>query len=172
MDDSIPLAHMVLGLSYLFKARHEQAIAEMERAVSLDPNSADGYSSLGLALAYAGRAEEGIRFIEKGMRLNPRYPIQYESFLGHAYYRAGRYKEAVGACKKALARIPNYLPAHIFLVATYTEIDQAAEAQAEATEVLRTIPNFSVAAFAQRLPYKDPADVERFLAALRKAGLK
>ncbi|MBI3796454.1 MAG: hypothetical protein HY268_05720, partial [Deltaproteobacteria bacterium] len=100
LDDSIALAHMILGLSYLMKARHEQAIAEMERTVSLAPNSADGYSSLGLVLAYAGRAEEGIRFIEKAMRLDPRYPVQYDSFLGHAYRMAGRYEEAIAVCKK------------------------------------------------------------------------
>jgi hypothetical protein len=54
----------------------------------------------------------------------------------------------------------------------YSELGQAAEAQAEATEVLRLNPHFSLAVHEQRMPIKDPAALERHLAALRRAGLK
>jgi len=46
------------------------------------------------------------------------------------------------------------------------------EAQAEVAEVLRLSPNFSLEGVGQRTPIKDPVVLERFLAALRKAGLK
>jgi class 3 adenylate cyclase len=46
------------------------------------------------------------------------------------------------------------------------------EAQAEVAEILRIIPNFSLEAWRQRVPNKNPSDLERMLAALRKAGLK
>jgi len=46
------------------------------------------------------------------------------------------------------------------------------EARAAAAEVLRMSPNFSVDAWAQMLPFKKQADLERLLAPLRKAGLK
>jgi hypothetical protein len=49
---------------------------------------------------------------------------------------------------------------------------QAAEARAEAVEVLRLNPNFSLEGHKQRMPIKDPAVLERHIAALRKAGLK
>jgi len=54
----------------------------------------------------------------------------------------------------------------------YSELGQAAEARAEAAEVLRLNPQFSLAVHRQRLPIKDPAVLERHLAALRKAGMK
>ena len=42
----------------------------------------------------------------------------------------------------------------------------------EAAEVLRLNPNFSLEVHKQRMPIKDPAVLERHIAALRKAGLK
>ena len=46
------------------------------------------------------------------------------------------------------------------------------EAQAEVAELLRISPKFSLEGFRQVMPFKDPAESERYLAALRKAGLK
>jgi hypothetical protein len=58
------------------------------------------------------------------------------------------------------------------LAVIYSEVGQAAEARAEAAEVLRLNPNFSLEVHRQRSPIKDPAVLERHLAALRKTGLK
>jgi len=46
-----------------------------------------------------------------------------------------------------------------------------AEATAEAKEVLRINPKFTIESYAKTLPYKDKADVAREVAALIKAGL-
>lgn len=40
--------------------QYDQAIAEGERAIALDPNDADGYWSLARTLTYAGRPEDAI----------------------------------------------------------------------------------------------------------------
>ena len=58
------------------------------------------------------------------------------------------------------------------LAVVYSELGQAAEARGQAAEVLRLNPQFSLAVHRQRMPIKDPAALERHLAALRKAGLK
>jgi tetratricopeptide (TPR) repeat protein len=84
----------------------------------------------------------------------------------------GQYKEAIAALKGALTRNPNFLPAHLVLAAVYSELGREEEARAEAGEILRLSPAFSLEVLRQRLPYKDPAVSERHLAALRKAGLK
>jgi adenylate cyclase len=47
-----------------------------------------------------------------------------------------------------------------------------AETRAEAAEVLRINPNWSLEVWKQRIPYKEPATLERVFTALRKAGLK
>jgi hypothetical protein len=60
---------------------------------------------------------------------------------------------------------------HLILAAVYSDLGKDAEARAEAAEVLRLNPNFSLEIHKQRTPIKDPAVLERHLAALRKAGL-
>jgi len=165
-------AHGTLGWVSLWKKQHDQAIAEAERAIALDPNDADSYAWLGATLDFAGRPEEAIGLIEKAMRLNPHYPPVYLFILGHSYYLMGRYEEAIAAYKKALTHNSRYSPAHQFLAAIYSELGREEEARAEAAEVLKISPNFSLEVLRQRLPFKDPAVLERMLAALRKAGMK
>src|SRR5262245_55361066 len=172
LDDSLPLAHLALGRVFMWKKQHDQAIAEVERAIALDPNDADSYAWLGAILDFAGRPEEAIGLIEQAMRLNPHYSPFYVFVLGHSYYLMGRYEEAIAAYKKALTRNPNLLEAHFNLAVVYSELGREEEARAEAAEILRISPNFSLETWKQMIPYKDPAVVERQLAALRKAGLK
>jgi len=92
--------------------------------------------------------------------------------VGTAYYLAGRPEEAIAPLKQYLSRYPNILGAHLTLAAVYSELGRAAEARAEAAEVLRLNPQFSLEVHRQREPIKDPARLERHLAALRQAGLK
>jgi hypothetical protein len=60
---------------------------------------------------------------------------------------------------------------HMFLAALYTRLGRADEARTAAAEVLRLSPNFSLEGLQQRLVFKDPAITQRFIHALRQAGL-
>jgi adenylate cyclase len=154
------------------KKQYDQATVEAERFVALDPNNADGYMFLGNVLVWTERPEEGIGLMEKAMRLNPRYPVWYLERLGAAYRVVGRCEEAIVQMKRVVTLKPNNPPAHFVLAICYVELGRQAEAEAEAAEVLRINPTFSLEVFKQNIPYKDQALLERTLAAARKAGLK
>jgi adenylate cyclase len=84
----------------------------------------------------------------------------------------GQLDESIATWKKALQKNSDYLPAHAFLAACYSSLNRQAESAAEAEEVLRINPKFSLKFYAKTLPYKNKADIDRYIAALRKAGLK
>jgi tetratricopeptide (TPR) repeat protein len=92
--------------------------------------------------------------------------------LGHAYRASGQYEEAIAAFKKAIGRERDYLLGHIALAATYSLAGREEEARAEAAEALRISPKFSLDRFAKAFQWKNQADIDRFIGALRKAGLK
>ena len=171
LDDSLPLAHTYLGMAYAWKSRYASAIAEAKQAIALDPNFAEGYARLGYILGVADRPDEAVGVIKKAMSLDPHYPFVYLLFLGQSYELLRRYEDAVAALKKCINRNPDVLSAHRLLAVIYSELGQKEEAQAEVAEVLRISPGASIEGQRERTPHKDQAVAERYLRALRKAGL-
>jgi tetratricopeptide (TPR) repeat protein len=171
LDDSLPLAHTFLAWVHVFRKQYEEAIAEGQRAISLDPNFAEGYARLGNILSFAGRPEEAVGLVKKAMCIDPHYPANYLWYLGHAYYAMGKHEEAFAALMKSFTRNPDSMACNLFLTVIQSELGRKKEAQAQMAEVLRVSPGASMEGQREKLPFKDQAVLERYLEALRKAGL-
>jgi adenylate cyclase len=171
LDESNPYGYLLLCSVYMFKKQYEKAIAEAERAIALDPNDAGAYSQLGAVLHMVGRRQEAIAPLEKAIRINPMAPSYYFRRLGAVYRDIGRYEEAIVQLKKAINLLPDSLYPHIGLAATYSLAGRDEEARAEVSEVLRIQPKISLKSLAKRVAYKNKADIDRLIDALRKAGL-
>jgi adenylate cyclase len=172
LDDTLAEAHLLLGQIYLWKKEHDRAIAQAERAVALAPNDADGYETLAEVLGWAGRPEESLRSIRQAMRLNPRYPFFYLWTLGHGYYLMRRTEDAVETLTKLVERNPDFLPAHAYLGVLFTEMGREKEARKAWDKAHRLSPGVSLSSLRHRLPYRRPADLDRFLTAAHKAGMQ
>ncbi|MBI4767784.1 MAG: tetratricopeptide repeat protein [Deltaproteobacteria bacterium] len=172
IDESLSSAHSLLIHIYIYKREFDKAIAEGERAVALDPNGANAYEHYAHSLLYANRFKEAIPAIQKAIRLNPIGSTSAYSTLGDAYANTGRLKEAVSAFKQALLMSPDNLFAHLGLSSTYIEMGREKEGRAEAAEVLKISPKFSLDNHEMGLPFKDQSTLDKYIGNLRKAGLK
>ncbi len=171
LDDSYALAHGWLGYLYVFLRKYEKGIMETQKGIALDPNGAHGYLYLCMVLRFAGRFEEAVQAIEKAIRLNPFPPNTYFRMACGTYFFVGRYEEAIEAGKKAVTVAPNDYIAHMLLSAAYSLAGRQEEARIAAKEVLRLNPKFSVVFMEKTLPFKNQADKEHVIGAMRKAGL-
>ncbi|MCI0547554.1 MAG: adenylate/guanylate cyclase domain-containing protein [Candidatus Rokubacteria bacterium] len=172
LDETLIEGHCLLAQIYLWRKEHDRAVAQAERAVALGPNNAGGYETLAEVLAWAGRPEESIKFIRRAMRLNPHYPFYYLWTLGHASYLSRRNQDAIDAFIRITQQNPNFLPAHAYLAVLYTETGREKEARAAWARATQLSPGATVAALRERLPYRRPADLDRFLTAAYRAGLE
>jgi len=165
LDDNLAEAHGLLGFIYAIERRHDEALTQGKKAVALNPNSARAHLLLGKIHTFARREEESIPEYKKAIRLNPIPPGYYFWSLGLSYGLMGQYEEAVPWCEKAVHMEPDDLLARIMMAAVYSWSGRDEEARAEAAEVLRINPDFSLERFAKRA-------TPRLIIALRKAGLK
>jgi adenylate cyclase len=170
--DQSATAHHLLGNIHLMKREYDKAYRYYEKALRLNPNAAYTQAAQGGVLVYLVKPKEAILHYKKAMRLSPFYPAWYLSRLGLAYHLDGQYEKAIEALKQGIKRKPDQYFIHVRLAAVYSDLGRIQEARAEAAEVLRIKPDFSVEAYAKANPFKDPAVVEHRKKLLRAAGLK
>lgn len=117
--------------------------------------------------------EEAIPFFQKAIRLDPVGTTSIYLHYGGALRITGRFEEAVSAYKKSLQREPNNIFVHVGLAGTYSMMGRDKEARAAAEKILRLNPNFSLASYSKILSmFKDQLEMDKFIQALSKAGLK
>jgi adenylate cyclase len=170
LDETLPFAHGVLAGIYLWRGRHDEAIAEGERWVELDPNEADALLNLAGSLVFAGRPEDALPLIEKSMRLNPRYSFLTLFALGHAHFLMRRYGDAAATFERGLKRNPNFFPLGIFLASAYGYLAEADKARA-VFEGYKSQLGLLLNATPVGASYKRPEDNAHLMEGLRKAGM-
>jgi TolB-like protein/Flp pilus assembly protein TadD len=172
LDPKTLVAQLAMGQIHMLKRDYDEAIAWGERAVSTYPNADNAHVFLAWFLTAAGRPEEAVPLLKQAIRRNPIPPGWYFMVLGNTFRMIGRFDEAISELKKAVAYSPDELLAHVTLAAAYAEAGRLEEARVEAAEVIRIQPTFSLENYAKGMSYKNQAHSDRFIEALRKAGLK
>ena len=84
-----------LAYAKLFNRQHNEAIAQYEQALALNPNDSDIIAEYADALSHVEQPERGLELIEKAMRLNPYYPDWYLWYLADIYDVMGRSEDVI-----------------------------------------------------------------------------
>jgi adenylate cyclase len=169
-DPNLPQAHAQLGMVLTWKRLHRSSIASFERAIALNPNFSDWRFAAGLI--FAGEPKRALQVSEAYVRLDPFHPASALIYMGTALLMLKRFSEALVPLLDAASRSPNASGAHKLLCATYAALGQLEEARAEARELLRVEPDYTIERHRRYLaPFRRSEDVDFYFGALRKAGL-
>jgi adenylate cyclase len=170
LDPATTRAYGVLALIQLYRKRYDLALAQIDRALEINPSDAENYAYRGSFLAWAGKAEEALPWLEGALRFD-----QANGFaaarLCMAYYLLHRYTEAVDAGVRALSRNPGrntQMLTHPILAAAYAELGRQQEADSERAIAGRLWPLLDAQTFADQLGTQETRD--QMLEGLKKAG--
>jgi tetratricopeptide (TPR) repeat protein len=87
-------AQVAVGGVYRRAGRYEEALREYSKAVEMSPQQPRLHFNLGITLIAMGRLDEAIRELEIAAKSSAVHNTRFEAYLGYAYAKAGRTKEA------------------------------------------------------------------------------
>jgi tetratricopeptide (TPR) repeat protein len=182
LDPDWAWPHVLKGNILGFQARYQEAVAEHERALAIDPSDVEAAASLGFDYMRFGEFDKSFEYFDRAIRESPHDPYLAHLYGGKAFANFGlkRYDQAIDWARQAIAVNPNYVQyIHPILVAALVLASHDAEAR-EALQRYLALPSTgplkTVAAWKQYFsaPGADPARVEmneRMYDGLRKAGM-
>ena len=163
-------AHGELGMIHSARGQFEQALAEADAALDLNPNDAYVHDRRGITLMYLGRLDEALASMKLAARFDPSVRgLGSEFSLALATYSVRRYEEALAIADRALERYPGAPDLHAIRAAALARLDRREEARQAAEELRRVAPFFEARAFASR--FVDPALRAHAQEGLKKAGV-
>ncbi|MFI5386101.1 MAG: tetratricopeptide repeat protein [Fimbriimonadales bacterium] len=96
-----PVIHLSRGKSLAALGRHEEAIAEFDATLAVDPEDADAWHRRGISLLELGHASEAVETFKQALRRMGRAPVPHCD-LALALLRAGRSDEALAIIDRVL----------------------------------------------------------------------
>jgi len=162
-------AHAMLASLHARRGRFDAALAEVSRALEINPSDTEALIARGGVLLFLGRLDEAIASLETGRRFDPRLLPADAGYLPVAYYVASRLEEALQAADTYIARYPDVAYLHVARAAALAQLGRLPEARAAAARARALDPLFRVENWGTR--FLDPALTARMQEGARKAGL-
>jgi adenylate cyclase len=172
------LGHVARGHVLRAERRFNDAIAEFERTLVLNPNAEEAYGSLGFAYSDIGQYEKAIEFFDKAIPLSPQNQDLAFWYLGKgvAYFGLQQYDQAIEWTRRSIAINPKFA----FALGTLAAALALSGHEAEARDVqqrrapLAKVKNIAALKALAPPPSADPrtrATFDRVIEGLRKAGM-
>ncbi|MBC8492880.1 MAG: tetratricopeptide repeat protein, partial [Chloroflexi bacterium] len=105
------LQHVEQGASYYEQEQWEQAIAEYDKAIALDPDCAMAYNQRGYIHNRNGQFDLAVADFTRAIELNPEYVEPYTN-RGYAKNMQGQYDLAIADLTRAIELAPDFAKAY------------------------------------------------------------
>jgi tetratricopeptide (TPR) repeat protein len=168
LDPNLPFARARLGWAFFWMNRLDDAVAEFEKAVALNPNFSDVHFPA--VLNFAGEPTRALALLQAMARLDPFHPSQVHAIQGHSLYLLRRYEDAIAPLTECIRRGPQGVLGHVWLAAALVRLGKAAEARALTAELRARLPHLTLACWRIFSLYRNPADTAHMIEALHGAG--
>jgi len=173
MKKPTALAHGLMSQFYLFRYQHDEALAEIEQAVALDPNDPELYAWMSKILWLMGKNSEAIESAKMGLRLDPNNPATYLRQLGRSYLPDGNLQESLQVLERALRLNPKLsgsVGLHQSIIYGIQGRNEEARTAYEIFSKSRMSPARNLNDILLYFPFADPKKLGRIAEALIKAG--
>jgi adenylate cyclase len=141
-------------------------IAIADRAVTLNPNYAYGWSISGGLRLYAGQTDIAIEHLETALRLSPRARVGGSLLnIGFAHFLSRRFDQAVPKLLLAIQEDPGWSQPYRYLAACYAHMGRLDDAREMVTRLRAITP----VVMPVNVPHRNPEHRELYLSGLRLA---
>jgi TolB-like protein/tetratricopeptide (TPR) repeat protein len=170
-DDRDPAAHWAIGRALWLRGHHEQSIIELEQAIDLSPNFAQGHYSLAFVHSQDGDPNAAISYADHSRHLSPFDPLLF-GMLGAramALVRMGRFDEAAEWGVKAAARPNAHAHTQAIAVFSLALAGRLDEARAYLARIRKTLPGYRVEDFLKAMQFA-PDGAKLFRESAKRIG--
>jgi tetratricopeptide (TPR) repeat protein len=180
MDTSLAAAYHDRGLAYAKQGFHKLALADLTRAVELNPDIdidkdyAIAYYDQGLVYANQGSFDPAISDLTKALEINPditigpAFAVAYKD-RGLAYSSQGFYDLAIADYTRAIELDGNYTEAFLLRAGVYALTGKYDSALADADKAIALSPDDSDCYYKRGDIYRQMGDVSKAIANFEKS---
>jgi TolB-like protein len=173
VDTSDPRLWDLRAVALGWQANLAAAFEAEARTRQLDP--AFPYNVRAWLLIMNGQPEQALEATDRGVAAEPRAIANYELMRCWSHLLLGRYEQAIAACEKWRASEDRWFYVYPLLTAAYAQTGNAARAAAAKADLLKRVPNYTIARYVALQKSDSPRYAEltetHIVAGLRKAGI-
>lgn len=171
-DDPEALTMGGYALGFLNRDPHA-GLPAIDRGLTLNPNSARGYTFSGWLRSFAGDHARAIEHFARAVQLSPMDPMAYRTRGGAAFSHlfSGMPDEAAAMARQALMQQANFAPAHRALIAALGHLGRFDEAVVAIHHACSVSPGLTTTSALAVARFVRPEDRTVFRDGLLLAGL-
>jgi TolB-like protein/DNA-binding winged helix-turn-helix (wHTH) protein len=174
LDEQDAFCRVVLGRALCLLRRNEEAAAELETAIDLNPSFAQAYFAQGFNKLWAGYPAEAEALLDRAILMSPcdNHLWSFHHVRSWVHFAMGEYELAAAFARRAI-RQPNVTyRAFATLVASLGNLPDGSQVDASAAELLRRKPDYCSRLARQEFFFcGDESFMEKFAQGLRRAGI-